>query len=90
MDDLVNTQGTADKNVHELEKAKRQLEQELVEQKTQLEELEDELQQTEDQKMRLEVTYSSVLSYIIWYYFYFCILYQSRYYGPWEGVAAME
>merc|ERR1712025_617199 len=26
LDDLVNTQGTADKNVHELEKAKRQLE----------------------------------------------------------------
>merc|ERR1712048_893913 len=55
LDDLINTQGTADKNVHELEKAKRQLEQELTEQKTQLEELEDELQQTEDQKMRLEV-----------------------------------
>merc|ERR1711923_532707 len=55
LDDLINTQGTADKNVHELEKAKRQLEQELAEQKTQLEELEDELQQTEDQKMRLEV-----------------------------------
>ena len=52
---IINTQGTADKNVHELEKAKRQLEQELTEQKTQLEELEDELQQTEDQKMRLEV-----------------------------------
>merc|ERR1712056_157050 len=55
LDDLVNTQGTADKNVHELEKAKRQVEQELAEQRTQLEELEDELQQTEDQKMRLEV-----------------------------------
>merc|ERR1712115_436207 len=55
LDDLANTQGTADKNVHELEKAKRQVEQELAEQRTQLEELEDELQQTEDQKMRLEV-----------------------------------
>ena len=45
--ELVNTQGTVNKNVHELEKAKRQVEQ--------LEELEDDLQQTKDQKMCLEV-----------------------------------
>ena len=45
MDHLINTRGTADKNVHKLEKSKRQLEQELNEQKTQLEEHEDELQQ---------------------------------------------
>ena len=48
--------------MHELEKAKRQLEQELAEQKTQLEELEDELQQTEDQKMRLEVNMQALKS----------------------------
>jgi myosin protein heavy chain len=44
-------QGNADKNVRELEKAKRALETELVEMKQQM----DELQATEDQKMRLEV-----------------------------------
>ena len=32
LEDLVNIQDTADKNVHELEKAKRQVEQELAEQ----------------------------------------------------------
>lgn len=41
--------------VHELEKAKRVLESQLVEQKAQNEELEDELQMTEDAKLRLEV-----------------------------------
>nr|CAG4643693.1 EOG090X00BY [Lepidurus arcticus] len=55
LDDLANSQGTADKNVHELEKAKRALESQLAEQKTQIEELEDELQLTEDAKLRLEV-----------------------------------
>lgn len=55
LDDLVSTRGTADKNVHELEKAKRALDSQLVEQKTQIEELEDELQLTEDAKLRLEV-----------------------------------
>ncbi|XP_073974328.1 myosin heavy chain 10 isoform X3 [Rhodnius prolixus] len=55
LDELVNSQGTADKNVHELEKAKRVLESQLVEQKAQNEELEDELQMTEDAKLRLEV-----------------------------------
>ena len=48
-------QGNADKNVHELEKAKRALEAELTLLKQSIEELEDELQATEDQKMRLEV-----------------------------------
>jgi myosin protein heavy chain len=42
--------------VHELEKAKRALEQQLAEQKTAVEELEDELQTTEDARLRLEVT----------------------------------
>lgn len=41
--------------MHELEKAKRVLESQLVEQKAQNEELEDELQMTEDAKLRLEV-----------------------------------
>ncbi|XP_063701488.1 myosin heavy chain, non-muscle isoform X2 [Culicoides brevitarsis] len=55
LDELANTQGTADKNVHELEKAKRALESQLAELKTQNEELEDDLQLTEDAKLRLEV-----------------------------------
>lgn len=41
--------------VHELEKSKRALEQQVEEMRTQLEELEDELQGTEDAKLRLEV-----------------------------------
>lgn len=41
--------------VHELEKSKRALEQQVEEMRTQLEELEDELQATEDAKLRLEV-----------------------------------
>lgn len=41
--------------VHELEKSKRGLEQQVEEMKTQLEELEDELQAAEDAKLRLEV-----------------------------------
>ncbi|GFY78830.1 myosin heavy chain, non-muscle [Trichonephila inaurata madagascariensis] len=55
LDELVNSQGTADKNVHELEKAKRALESQLADQKAQLMELEDDLQLTEDAKLRLEV-----------------------------------
>ena len=45
----------AGKNVHELEKSKRALENLVQEQKVQLEELEDELQGIEDAKLRLEV-----------------------------------
>ncbi|GAB0099171.1 Myosin heavy chain, non-muscle [Sergentomyia squamirostris] len=55
LDELANSQGTADKNVHELEKAKRALETQLTELKAQNEELEDDLQLTEDAKLRLEV-----------------------------------
>ncbi|XP_071043315.1 myosin heavy chain, non-muscle isoform X1 [Parasteatoda tepidariorum] len=55
LDELVNSQGTADKNVHELEKAKRALESQLAAQKAQIEELEDDMQLTEDAKLRLEV-----------------------------------
>ena len=36
LDDLISTRSTADKNVHELEKAKRALESQLTEQKTQV------------------------------------------------------
>ncbi|XP_074927362.1 myosin-14-like [Chelonoidis abingdonii] len=42
--------------VHELERSKRALEQQVQEMRAQLEELEDELQATEDGKLRLEVT----------------------------------
>eukprot|EP00064_Thunnus_orientalis_P005996 superscaffoldBa00000604_g6010 len=55
MEDLVSSKDDVGKNVHELEKAKRAMEQQLEEMKTQLEELEDELQATEDAKLRLEV-----------------------------------
>ncbi len=48
-------QSSPPRQVHELEKSKRTLEQQLEEMKTQLEELEDELQATEDAKLRLEV-----------------------------------
>ena len=41
--------------VHELEKAKRTLEAQIVEHRGQIEELEDELQATEDARLRLEV-----------------------------------
>ena len=41
--------------VHDLEKAKRQLENQAEEQRLQMEELEDELQASEDAKLRLEV-----------------------------------
>uniref|UniRef100_A0A8C1XMR4 Myosin-9 n=1 Tax=Cyprinus carpio TaxID=7962 RepID=A0A8C1XMR4_CYPCA len=51
MEDLVSSKD----DVHDLEKSKRAMEQQLEEMKTQLEELEDELQGTEDAKLRLEV-----------------------------------
>ncbi|XP_055920933.1 myosin heavy chain, non-muscle isoform X2 [Eupeodes corollae] len=62
LDDLANSQGTADKNVHELEKAKRALESQLAELKAQNEELEDDLQLTEDAKLRLEVNMQALRS----------------------------
>uniref|UniRef100_A0A668APL2 Myosin-9 n=1 Tax=Myripristis murdjan TaxID=586833 RepID=A0A668APL2_9TELE len=51
MEDLVSSKD----DVHELERAKRGMEQQLEEMRVQLEELEDELQATEDAKLRLEV-----------------------------------
>lgn len=62
LDELVNNQGTTDKNVHELEKAKRSLDSLVSEQKTHIEELEDELQLTEDAKLRLEVNMQALKS----------------------------
>lgn len=60
---MVETKDDVGKSVHELEKAKRLLEQQLAEQVTQMEELEDELQATEDAKLRLEVSclYKTIL-----------------------------
>ncbi|XP_004065556.1 myosin-9 isoform X2 [Oryzias latipes] len=55
MEDLISSTTGVGKNVHELERAKRAMEQQLEEMKLQLEELEDELQLTEDAKLRLEV-----------------------------------
>ena len=55
MQDLVESKDDVGKSVHDLEKAKRLLDQQLNEQRTQVEELEDELQATEDAKLRLEV-----------------------------------
>ena len=54
-DTLVESKDDAGKNVHELAKAKKALEQQLEEQKQLLEETEDELQVVEDAKLRLEV-----------------------------------
>ena len=59
-DSLVESKDDVGKNVHELSKAKKLLEQLLEEQKQLLEETEDELQVVEDAKLRLEV---SVLVY---------------------------
>ena len=47
------------KNVHELEKAKRSLEAQLLELKQTIEELEDEVQITEDARLRMEVNLNS-------------------------------
>lgn len=62
LDELVNNQGTTDKNVHDLEKAKRSLESQVAEQRTQIEELEDELQMAEDLKLRSEVNMQALKS----------------------------
>lgn len=51
----VSSKDDVGKNVHELEKAKRQLETELQEQRAQIEELEDAVQIAEDARLRLDV-----------------------------------
>jgi len=50
--------------VHELERAKRALENQVEAQRTQIEELEDELQVTEDAKLRLEVNMQALKAQI--------------------------
>lgn len=49
------SQYVSHQQVHELERSKRAMDQQLEEMRVQLEELEDELQATEDAKLRLEV-----------------------------------
>ena len=53
-----------DWQVHELERAKRALENQVEAQRTQIEELEDELQVTEDAKLRLEVNMQALKAQI--------------------------
>jgi len=55
LDELVNNQGSTNKNIHELERAKKNLEQQVATQKTQIEELEDMIQFAEDNKLRFDV-----------------------------------
>jgi len=50
--------------VHELERAKKALENQVEAQRTQIEELEDELQVTEDAKLRLEVNMQALKAQI--------------------------
>lgn len=50
--------------MHELERAKRALENQVETQKTHIEELEDELQVTEDAKLRLEVNMQALKAQI--------------------------
>lgn len=52
----MSTKDDVGKNVHELERAKRQLEQELADLRAQIEELEDAVQLAEDARLRIEVT----------------------------------
>jgi myosin heavy chain 9/10/11/14 len=54
-DDTLQHKDDVGKNIHELEKAKLTLEQQLEEKRGHIEELEDELQASEDAKVRLEV-----------------------------------
>lgn len=56
LDESISSKDDVGKNVHDLEKAKRALEQELLEMKTNMEELEDAVQIAEDARLRLEVT----------------------------------
>ncbi|EPB80897.1 myosin head [Ancylostoma ceylanicum] len=55
LDESISSKDDVGKNVHELEKAKRQLEQTVLEQKATIEELEDQLGFAEDARLRLEV-----------------------------------
>uniref|UniRef100_A0AC35U3J5 Myosin motor domain-containing protein n=1 Tax=Rhabditophanes sp. KR3021 TaxID=114890 RepID=A0AC35U3J5_9BILA len=55
LDDLVSNKDDYGRNVHELEKAKRQLEAELLHYKSQVEELDEAMQNAEDNRLRQEV-----------------------------------
>ncbi|PIO77322.1 myosin head [Teladorsagia circumcincta] len=55
LDESISSKDDVGKSVHELEKAKRQLEQTVLEQKAAIEELEDQLGFAEDARLRLEV-----------------------------------
>ncbi|KAH9417105.1 Myosin-9 [Dermatophagoides pteronyssinus] len=62
LDELINNQSSTYKNFHELEKAKRSLENVVAEQKAHIEELEDELMVLEDSKLRSEVNAQAMKS----------------------------
>ncbi|VDM60142.1 unnamed protein product [Angiostrongylus costaricensis] len=55
LDESISSKDDVGKNVHELEKSKRQLEQTVQEQKVTIEDLEDQLGLSEDARLRLEV-----------------------------------
>jgi myosin protein heavy chain len=54
-DDTLQHKDDVGKNIHELEKAKRTLEQQLEEKRVLIEELKDELQASDNAKLRLEM-----------------------------------
>lgn len=56
LDDVVSSKDDAGKNLHELERAKRQMEEEVRDLKTQVEELDDALTVSEDARLRMDVT----------------------------------
>ncbi|KAI6229370.1 hypothetical protein M3Y95_00524000 [Aphelenchoides besseyi] len=56
LDEMISSTDDAGRNAHDLEHAKRQLEQELADLRAQIEELEDSYQLAEDARLRLEVT----------------------------------
>uniref|UniRef100_A0A0N5CAX5 Myosin heavy chain n=1 Tax=Strongyloides papillosus TaxID=174720 RepID=A0A0N5CAX5_STREA len=60
LDDLISSKDDYGKSVHELEKAKRALEAELLNYKNQVEELDDALQLSEDNCLRLEVNLQAI------------------------------
>ncbi|OWA52979.1 Myosin heavy chain, non-muscle [Hypsibius exemplaris] len=59
LESLMNSKDVTGKSVHELDKAKRALEQQLEDQRLQMEEMEDEIQLLEDAKLRMEVNQSA-------------------------------
>lgn len=79
----VSSKDDVGKSVHELEKAKRQLEVELQEQKAQIEELEDAVQIAEDARLRLDVNLQvRCFFFFFWSRCYFSLHKIDRY-GKW-------